>query len=168
MHKRSYYELVDLARDNRKHLSYIENQLKNKLNRKQYPFVCQYVIPPYIVDFYFPTFTLAVELDGIQHQSHKKYDEIRDNVLLELGIYTLRIKAKEFIKNPEHYIKLIEGFQPQLNYGEVTKKIKALRKLRMTDEDKKYCRRKKEGGVVSVGLPNRPIETNRVIKYIKS
>ena len=53
----------------------------------------QVVILGWIVDFFFPTHNLVVEIDGRQHEENKEYDQRRDNVLRSNGLIVLRIQA---------------------------------------------------------------------------
>lgn len=65
---------------------------KNYLNRpcKQYPIEVNGKY--YILDFFFKSANIAVEIDGKQHIKNREYDKIRDNDLLsKKGIYTIRI-----------------------------------------------------------------------------
>ena len=57
----------------------------------------QRVIGDYIVDFYCPMAKLAVELDGSQHQEldGSFADEVRDQVLGEMGIRVLRFPNRD-------------------------------------------------------------------------
>jgi very-short-patch-repair endonuclease len=52
----------------------------------------QQVIAGFIVDFYYASARMAVELDGPPHLKQKDYDQQRDRALCDLGITTLRIK----------------------------------------------------------------------------
>jgi len=51
----------------------------------------QQVIAGYIVDFYCASAKLAVEIDGDSHLDRAEHDALRDRVLAEMGIRTLRI-----------------------------------------------------------------------------
>jgi very-short-patch-repair endonuclease len=51
----------------------------------------QQVIAGYIVDFYCASAKLAVEIDGDSHLYRAEHDALRDRVLAEMGIRTLRI-----------------------------------------------------------------------------
>jgi very-short-patch-repair endonuclease len=51
----------------------------------------QQVIAGYIVDFYCASAKLAVEIDGGSHLDGAEHDALRDRVLAEMGIRTLRI-----------------------------------------------------------------------------
>jgi very-short-patch-repair endonuclease len=55
----------------------------------------QQVIAGYIVDFYCASTKLAVEIDGGSHLDRAAHDALRDRVLAEMGIRTLRIGNQE-------------------------------------------------------------------------
>jgi very-short-patch-repair endonuclease len=47
----------------------------------------------FIVDFFAPSHSLAIEVDGASHPAHSAYDVARDARLASLGVRTLRFKA---------------------------------------------------------------------------
>jgi very-short-patch-repair endonuclease len=52
----------------------------------------------YFVDFYFPELKIAIELDGTQHKSTKKYDQERDQYISEqYHVKIVRISHKDYI-----------------------------------------------------------------------
>lgn len=53
----------------------------------------QWVMQPYIVDFYCSAARLIVEVDGKIHEKTKEYDKRRDDYFLKKGIKTIRIPA---------------------------------------------------------------------------
>jgi len=57
----------------------------------------QYGVDRYILDFYCPSLRLAIEVDGSIHDENeiRLKDEERDQVLLAIGIYTLRFKNQQ-------------------------------------------------------------------------
>ena len=58
-------------------------------------------IDHYIVDFYFPSKHIVIELDGGQHYQHpyKQYDEERTQILRSLGLTVLRFSNYEIKTN---------------------------------------------------------------------
>lgn len=62
----------------------------------------------YILDFYFPSLNLAIEIDGASHQgtSNKMYDRIRDSFFSKKGIRVVRITNQE-VKNIDACIKRV-------------------------------------------------------------
>jgi len=78
-----------------------ENIVWEKVRRNQLGFKCkrQFSVGPYVLDFYFPTKKLAIEIDGAQHISNKEYDIERSNYLSVLGIRVIRFWNKEIQTN---------------------------------------------------------------------
>ena len=74
-----------------------EKMLWTRLRKKQlgYTFRRQYSIGPYIVDFYCPKKRVAVEIDGLYHNSTTDYDEYRTKYLNALDVKVLRFKNEE-------------------------------------------------------------------------
>jgi very-short-patch-repair endonuclease len=64
--------------------------------------VTQIAMHGYIVDFFFPQFNTAIELDGPHHD--RKRDAQRDATLLKNGVQVLRFK------NPEDKVGLNQIF----------------------------------------------------------
>jgi len=71
----------------------------------------QYSIGPYVVDFYCPAKKLAVEIDGVIHESeiNTEYDKERDDFIGSLGIKTIRISNEEIRSNLNSVINKLEG-----------------------------------------------------------
>jgi very-short-patch-repair endonuclease len=81
------------ARDMRRNPTPSERKLWRVLRKRRLGtlFRRQYVIPPYIVDFYAPEHRLVVEVDGPVHDSTREYDARKASHLLEHhGVRTLR------------------------------------------------------------------------------
>ncbi len=74
----------------------------------------QYSIGPYILDFFCPTFRLAIELDGSQHKDEKEYDKERDLFLKDKGITTIRFWNEEVTKNLAEVLEKIIKVQRSL------------------------------------------------------
>ena len=57
----------------------------------------QYVIAPFIVDFYCPAADLVVEIDGVQHHSEQAriYDQRRTQYLESKGLKVLRFSNRQ-------------------------------------------------------------------------
>lgn len=70
-------------------------------------FRTQYVIPPYIVDFYQPDHKLVIEIDGGHHNDNER-DKKRDKTLKAKGYKVLRFWNNEVTQN-------IEGVYTKLN-----------------------------------------------------
>ena len=59
------------------------------------------MIEDYIVDFYISECHLAIEIDGLQHESpeNKNADYLRDMKLCQVGIKTVRYKNSDIHNN---------------------------------------------------------------------
>ena len=54
----------------------------------------------YIIDFFFPSLALAIEIDGNQHRTNKlEYDSHRDSLMESLGILVIRFDNLEVENN---------------------------------------------------------------------
>lgn len=96
--------IVDRARDLRRAMSLPEVQLWPLLSSRKLrglKFRRQHPIEPFVVDFYCAEARLAVEIDGIGHQNPDRIatDRRRDAILLEKGIRTLRIAARDVFED---------------------------------------------------------------------
>ena len=67
----------------------------------------QHPAGPYVLDFYCDALRLAVEVDGESHDSRAAQDRRRDAWLHQLGIYTLRISARDTLENLEGAVQLV-------------------------------------------------------------
>ena len=68
------------------------------LNHCGYSFKRQYVIPPFIVDFYCADAALAVEIDGSQHyttEEEELYDRNRTAYLESYGLMVVRLNNRQ-------------------------------------------------------------------------
>ena len=89
------------ARRLRRELSLPEKLLWVRLRgsdvRRQHP------IGPYVLDFYCPTASLAIEVDGFAHDTgdRPQRDEVRTAWLNSKGIEVLRISAKDVLADPD-------------------------------------------------------------------
>lgn len=95
-----------------------EKDFKNKLEKLQEAFVFQYPIicnkkTLFILDFYFPAYRLAIELDGAHHYTPqgKKYDRLRTNLLKKEGIKVIRFMNKQVNDiTPTHIKDLLKHY----------------------------------------------------------
>lgn len=89
-------------RELRRRQTVYESLLWNEVRNRKFDgkkFVRQFSVGPYIVDFFCVKKCLAVELDGIQHETEQKeYDEKRDDFLKGYGVKVLRFHNEE-VKN---------------------------------------------------------------------
>lgn len=65
----------------------------------------QYMVCPYIVDIYFPSRCLAIEIDEYHHLKQQNYDSKREQYIMSFGIFIIRyqqgrekISIKDFLK----------------------------------------------------------------------
>lgn len=93
------------------------SELKNK--KLGVRFLRQYSIGKFVVDFYAPEIKLAIEVDGVTHNTPEEieYDAIRQNIIEENKITFLRFT------NPEIYEEMHKVLES------INLKISELRKL---------------------------------------
>lgn len=103
-----------------------EKLLMDEMSRHGIRFKYQYIVPPYIIDFYFPDLSLAIELDGKYHEHLpcQRYDSRRDDYLLGLGIQIVRFKSSD---SAESIVKKISLFKKPYNTGTVSRMISLIR-----------------------------------------
>ncbi|MBI5056378.1 MAG: endonuclease domain-containing protein [Nitrospirae bacterium] len=84
-------------------------QLRNKRFHGT-KFFRQYSVGAYILDFYSPELSLAIELDGGQHAEKEKqeYDEARSDYLKGHRIEVIRFWNNEVLQNIEGVLHKIE------------------------------------------------------------
>ena len=95
-------DIIDKARDLRRDMSLPEVQLWQALRGEKLgglKFRRQHPIAPYVLDFYCAGVRLAVEIDGDSHDGRAAQDARRDAFLLEQGIRTLRIAARDVLND---------------------------------------------------------------------
>lgn len=74
--------------------THAERKLGNALRPIGYAVKAQHVMPPFIVDFYFPDALLVVEVDGASHlgPEAERYDERRTGLLQRrYGVTVIRV-----------------------------------------------------------------------------
>ena len=103
--------LKENRRELRKSLTPAEATLCRILKRKALgaKFRRQHSVGNYILDFYCPSYCLAIELDGGHHFTEEglKYDAERDKYLVNLGIKILRIEINHVFERPDWVIQTI-------------------------------------------------------------
>ena len=103
---------IDKCRKLRKNQTDTEKKLWTILRDRQFngrKFRRQFSVDKYILDFYSPEHKLCIEADGGQHYEDKgrQKDEIRAQVLSQLGIQTLRFSDTEILNNIEGVCEII-------------------------------------------------------------
>ena len=96
--------LLERRRTLRKNPTEEERIVWQKLNRNQIGnlrFFRQYSLGPYILDFYCPKKSLAIEIDGPSHSTTDAqiYDDERSRYLESLGVRIIRFKNEAVIRN---------------------------------------------------------------------
>ena len=86
----------------RNHPTYTEFLMWKQLKSKRlcgYKFRRQYSVDQYIIDFYCPRLKLAIEVDGISHESErqKRYDKYRQRYIEKFDIKFIRILDEEIL-----------------------------------------------------------------------
>ncbi len=107
-------KLKQLARELRKNMTYGEVLLWNELKDDKlwgFDFDRQRCIDNYIVDFYCKELMLAIEVDGMSHDSEEAFlkDEVRQSRLESLGVRFLRFTEAEVKYDRVNVIRVIEG-----------------------------------------------------------
>ena len=75
-----------------------------------YDFHRQKPIGQYVVDFYCPRLSLAIEIDGISHEGREEVDEIRQTDIESLGIRFLRFDDLEVRENVDGVVVAIANW----------------------------------------------------------
>lgn len=116
-------QLKERARYLRNNSTFSEVLLWNELKRKQmmgYDFHRQKPIGQYIVDFYCPRLSLAIEIDGDSHLLKEEEDATRQERLEDLGIRFLRFDDLDIkIRMPEVLDSIREWIQKHANDSNV-------------------------------------------------
>jgi very-short-patch-repair endonuclease len=103
-------KMIELAREFRKEPTQSEDILWQALRGKKLDgikFRRQQPIGYFVVDFYNSVYRLVVEVDGLIHESQQEADASRQQILEELGLNVLRIKAEVVEKNLPMTLNLI-------------------------------------------------------------
>jgi len=107
-------KLKAIARELRKNATYSEKLLWNAIRRKQlgYEFHRQVPIDEFIVDFYCHELMLAIEIDGISHESieAKINDADRQRKIENYGVSFLRFDDELVKENPDKVVSAIENW----------------------------------------------------------
>jgi len=96
-------------------MTFAEVLLWNELKQKKicgYDFDRQRPIYNYIVDFYCKDLMLAIEVDGISHNSEEAIiaDNIRQKEIEEFGVRFLRFDDREVRSDMPNVLRSIEGW----------------------------------------------------------
>ncbi len=96
----------------RRQLSHAEALLWLALKNRQLDgrrFRRQFSVGPFILDFFCPAESLAIELDGASHdhETAQAYDEARDRFLTRHGIRTLRFTNEDVYRRRDAVLAMI-------------------------------------------------------------
>ena len=109
-------------------MTFVEVLLWNEIKQKKvhgFDFDRQRPIDKYIVDFYCKDLMLAIEVDGITHETQEEIeeDQKRQQRLEELGVTVLRFDDNQVRNDIENVISELEGWiedwqekNPDLNF----------------------------------------------------
>lgn len=104
--------MIEIARQFRKEPTKSENILWQALRGKKldgHKFRRQQPIGNFIVDFYNSPYRLIVEVDGSVHNHQVELDQARQEILEQLGLNILRVKAEEVEKNLPKVLEIIRS-----------------------------------------------------------
>ncbi len=115
LHSGATKRIFQNARDLRRVETPAEKILWQQLRNRQLmgkKFRRQHAFDKYVLDFYCHECRLAVELDGSIHDEimNKQYDEVRTAELKRSGIFVLRFRNEEVIKNIDEVLRKIEAY----------------------------------------------------------
>jgi very-short-patch-repair endonuclease len=105
-------KMVEVARKLRKEATSSEELLWQALRGKKFAgikFRRQQPIGPFVVDFYAPSQRLAVEVDGLIHQTQVEADRERQALLESLGMRVLRLTAQQVENDLPSAIHIIQS-----------------------------------------------------------
>ena len=107
-----YPQLLEYAKENRKHPTEAESILWNIVKAKGLgvTILRQYVIDQYIADFVYKKGKLVIEVDGAYHSEPLQTinDEERTQTLQSLGYRVIRFSNEDIFFNIEEVIKTIK------------------------------------------------------------
>ena len=110
------WKTISRARELRRQMSLPERLLWNALRKKQsgLRFRRQHPAGPYILDFYCESAKFCIEVDGESHNFTGKHDAARDRWLMQRGVRTLRLAARDVLRDLDAVVRyiLIEAQAP--------------------------------------------------------
>lgn len=112
------HKMLEIARQFRKEPTKSEAALWQALRGRKLDglkFRRQQPIGNFIVDFYNSAYRLVVEVDGSVHDSQVEIDHVRQEILEQLGLKVLRVKAEEVEKNLSSVLEKIRSKIKELN-----------------------------------------------------
>jgi very-short-patch-repair endonuclease len=99
----------------RQRATYAERLLWNELKGKKlagFKFRRQFSVGPHILDFYCPELKLAIEIDGISHDTPvaQERDSVRQQFIERYGIRFLRVRDEDIRTHPDRALEKIREF----------------------------------------------------------
>jgi len=89
-----------------------ENRVDKYCKEHHIPYRKQFAICPYIIDLYFPTKCIALEIDEPHHAKRENYDFKREHYIMSFGICVVRYKQnKEDVSIDEFIDCVLRGFK---------------------------------------------------------
>jgi len=110
---------LEVARQFRREPTRSEHLLWQALRGKKLEgvkFRRQQPIGNFVVDFYNSTYRLVIEVDGSVHNKQLEYDQARQDILEEMGLNVLRVKAEVVEKNIAQVLGEIRRKIDELKY----------------------------------------------------
>lgn len=105
-------ETKEFAKKLRKNLTKAESALWSRLRNKQLGVRVrsQAIVWGYIVDFYIPSVSLIIEVDGSVHLTQVEADEVRTKHLTDKGFTVIRFTNEEVLTSIEEVIDRIKYY----------------------------------------------------------
>ena len=105
----TYKKVLEFARANRKNPTRAENFFWQKVRNRRFfglKFNRQFIIEHesnsfFIADFFCHEYSLIIELDGEIHRFNQAYDQMREDILVQLGYHLLRFNNDQVLKDWE-------------------------------------------------------------------
>jgi len=108
-----YARLKERAKEMRSHPTEAEAVLREyvRANNLGHKFLYQYIIGQFIVDFLCPDCKLIIEVDGGYHDEPEQQcdDELRTQMLEELGYHVIRFTNEQVLYDIDNVIKKINS-----------------------------------------------------------
>ena len=120
------YKRRKLQKELLKRMTFSEHRLAKFLKSKRIKHSKQFIIAPYIVDFYLRNRGIIIELDGSVHNKNKQinHDVRRDNYFFSMKLIVLRFKNNhpvEDILNHIYQFKLLNNEEIRKNQNRIAK-----------------------------------------------
>jgi very-short-patch-repair endonuclease len=122
-------EQRDRRRQLRRDQTFAEKSLWSQLRGSNHgvKFTRQYGCGNFIIDFYCPALSLAIEVDGATHDSAdaQARDSWRQGIIEEEGIVFLRFKDEEVLHDANHTLEIIDAKIKELSAAKGIELVKS-------------------------------------------